>query len=90
MEVSHKRIEQVNLCRPRRSSDQRSVENISSGERVEPATKKFKSVLVDQCNAPSNDPLHPKALLACHLCGERVHRVNLQLHLDMKCPMASK
>jgi len=54
-----------------------------------PASKKVKIL---SANQPTLDKflVKPTAFVECHFCRENIHRANLQLHLDIKCPMRVK
>lgn len=52
----------------------------------EPPSKKVKVLSVDQPTL-NKFLVKPMNFVECQFCHETIHKDNLQLHLDMKCPM---
>jgi len=52
----------------------------------ETSTKKVKTLSVGQLTL-DKFVVKPTAFVECHFCRENIHRNNLRLHLDIKCPM---
>ncbi len=47
-------------------------------------------ILSDNQSTLNKFIIKPTALVECHFCRENIHRANLQLHYDIKCPMRFK
>ncbi len=55
----------------------------------EPEPKKVKILSIAQI--PSDKfYFKPTAFVECHFCHENIHKNNLRLHVDIKCPMRGR
>jgi len=66
------------------SNQKKTKNNVHS--LLELSSKKMKLLSADQ-SALDKFLVKPTAFVECHFCHESVHKTNLRLHLDMKCPM---
>ena len=69
------------------TNEKRSKNNIHS--LTEPLMKKIKILSVIQ---PTSDKFLNKstAFVECHFCHKNIHKDNLQLHVDIRCPMRGR
>jgi hypothetical protein len=56
---------------------------------TEPLPKKVKILSIVQ---PTSDNFYikPTAFVECQFCHENIHKNNLRLHVDIKCPMRGR
>jgi hypothetical protein len=56
---------------------------------VEPSAKKVKILSVVQSTS-DNFFIKPTGFVECLFCHENIHKRNLRLHVDIKCPMRGR